>query len=298
VPTRDGELLLALGVEEQGEGGRAGKALVRSAARVQPEWVMEALLERIVEVADVSVDKDSGAITAHEELRLGGPDGLAIERTRLRTLPPHAARVLAEAAWKLGPHAWLRDADALAQWRHRIRFVHEHRPAAFQPAAPGLDDALRAAGLDDEGLLTTLAELADGCRSLGDLRERDVLAVVAARMPAPLQAALERDAPATVALHGGRRVALHYEADRPPWFATRMQDLFGVAQGPALVDGRVPVVLHLLAPNQRPVQVTTDLAGFWARHYPELRRELQRKYPKHAWPDDPRAASPPPPRTR
>ena len=75
----------------------------------------------------------------------------------------------------------------------------------------------------------------------------------------------------------------------------RLQDFFGLATGPAVVGGRVFVVLHLLAPNKRPVQVTTDLAGFWERHYPALRRELCRKYPKHAWPEDPRTAAPPPP---
>jgi ATP-dependent helicase HrpB len=71
-----------------------------------------------------------------------------------------------------------------------------------------------------------------------------------------------------------------------------------MAQGPAVAGGRVPVVLHLLAPNGRAQQVTTDLAGFWDRHYPALRRELSRRYPRHAWPEDPRTAAPPPARRR
>jgi ATP-dependent helicase HrpB len=88
-------------------------------------------------------------------------------------------------------------------------------------------------------------------------------------------------------LPGRKRVAIHYEQDRPPWIASRMQDFFGLQRGPSIADGRVPLVLHLLAPNQRPVQVTQDLAGFWVKHYPQLRRELARRYPRHAWPDDP-----------
>jgi ATP-dependent helicase HrpB len=79
---------------------------------------------------------------------------------------------------------------------------------------------------------------------------------------------------------------------------SRLQDFFGAVRGPVLGAGRVPLVLHLLAPNLRAVQVTTDLAGFWDRHYPALRRELMRRYPRHAWPEDPRTARPPEPRGR
>jgi ATP-dependent helicase HrpB len=79
---------------------------------------------------------------------------------------------------------------------------------------------------------------------------------------------------------------------RPPVLATRMQDLFGAADGPRVGGGKVPVVLELLGPNGRPVQVTTDLKGFWARTYPAVRRELCRKYPRHSWPEDPTTAEP------
>jgi ATP-dependent helicase HrpB len=75
--------------------------------------------------------------------------------------------------------------------------------------------------------------------------------------------------------------------------ASRLQDFFGLREGPRVADGRVPLVLHLLAPNQRAVQVTTDLAGFWERHYPAIRRELMRRYPRHPWPEDPTTAAPP-----
>ena len=103
------------------------------------------------------------------------------------------------------------------------------------------------------------------------------------------RALVDRLAPTHLALPRRRRVAIHYELDRPPWIASRMQDFFGLARGPSVGDGKVALVLHLLAPNQRPVQVTTDLPGFWRNHYPALRRELARKYPKHAWPEDPTA---------
>ena len=91
---------------------------------------------------------------------------------------------------------------------------------------------------------------------------------------------------------------IHYESGKPPWLESRLQDFFGMAEGPRVLGGRVAVVLHLLAPNQRAVQVTTDLSGFWDRHYPAIRKELMRRYPRHAWPEDPRTATPPAPRRR
>jgi ATP-dependent helicase HrpB len=88
-------------------------------------------------------------------------------------------------------------------------------------------------------------------------------------------------------------VKVHYERAKPPWVESRLQDFFGMAVGPKVCGGRVPLVLNLLAPNQRAVQVTTDLAGFWSRHYAGIRKELMRKYPRHSWPEDPLNAQPP-----
>ena len=84
---------------------------------------------------------------------------------------------------------------------------------------------------------------------------------------------------------GGRQVKVHYETGKPPWIESRLQDFFGVRETPR-ING-VPVVVHLLAPNHRPVQVTSDLAGFWERLYPQVRRELSCRYPKHKWPEKP-----------
>ncbi|MGZ3697691.1 MAG: ATP-dependent helicase C-terminal domain-containing protein, partial [Bdellovibrionota bacterium] len=83
-----------------------------------------------------------------------------------------------------------------------------------------------------------------------------------------------------------------------PWLESRLQDFFGMGKTPSLAQGRVPLTLHLLAPNQRAVQVTSDLAGFWQRGYAEVRKELSRRYPRHAWPEDPLHAKPEPPRKR
>lgn len=106
----------------------------------------------------------------------------------------------------------------------------------------------------------------------------------------------ERLVPTSVKLPGGRNLKIHYELNKSPWVESRLQDFFGLAQGPAILAGKLPLTLHLLAPNFRAVQVTTDLSGFWERSYPSLRKELSRKYPRHSWPENPRHATPPPPK--
>jgi ATP-dependent helicase HrpB len=103
-------------------------------------------------------------------------------------------------------------------------------------------------------------------------------------------AALEREAPDRLEVPSGSRVRLAYEPGRAPVLAARIQELFGLAETPRVAAGRVPVLLHLLAPNGRPQQVTQDLASFWRTTYPQVRRELAGRYPKHPWPEDPLAA--------
>jgi ATP-dependent helicase HrpB len=101
---------------------------------------------------------------------------------------------------------------------------------------------------------------------------------------------LSQNAPEFVNLAGRRNVRVNYEAGQAPWIASRLQDFFGMTDGPKIAGGRASVVIHLLAPNQRPVQVTTDLAGFWQRTYPQVRRELSRRYPRHPWPESPQTS--------
>jgi ATP-dependent helicase HrpB len=127
---------------------------------------------------------------------------------------------------------------------------------------------------------TSFAELRDAVRSGG------LVGALRGRLTAAQARLVEAMAPERVAV-GSRHVRVNYERGKPPWIASRLQDFFGMREGPRVASGRVALVLHLLAPNQRPVQVTSDLAGFWERHYPAVRRELSRRYPRHAWPERP-----------
>ena len=101
---------------------------------------------------------------------------------------------------------------------------------------------------------------------------------------------IDRLAPAEFELQSGRRHKIAYEQGKPPILAVRIQELFGIPETPRIAGGRTPLLLHLLGPNHRPQQVTDDLASFWKNTYPTVKKELRRRYPKHAWPDDPLAA--------
>ena len=131
-----------------------------------------------------------------------------------------------------------------------------------------------------------LSELCVGLRSFGDLKKeaKNLVPILEQKLRS---ARLQELAPTSIRLQKGRSAKVHYERGKPPWIASRLQDFFGMHETPRIGPNRTPVVVHLLAPNQRPVQTTSDLVGFWERLYPQIRRELMRKYPKHAWPERP-----------
>jgi ATP-dependent helicase HrpB len=145
--------------------------------------------------------------------------------------------------------------------------------------------------LNDEDVRAALAELCEGRRSFAELRDAarggGLVEVLRRRLSPEQSRLLAQMAPERVALARGRQARVRYERGQAPSVASRLQDFFGMREGPRVAAGRVALVLQLLAPSQRPVQVTTDLAGFWSRHYPSVRRELGRRYPRHAWPEDP-----------
>lgn len=279
------KLVVAVAAEQRHDPGRRGtRTVVRSAAAIEPEQLLELGDEApnaVVEEIRVRFDPEHERVEAVRETRY---DGLVIDSAPLCEVPPQAAALLREAALARGARAFVHDPAALDGWLARVSFAAAHHPG------------LRPRGEDD--VARVLGELCEGRRSFAELRRADLLATLQAEPTPEELAALHRLAPEHVTLPGGRRLAVRYELDRAPWVESRLQDFFGAAAGPTVAQGKVPLVLHLLAPNHRAVQVTTDLAGFWARHYPELRNALMRRYPRHAWPEDPRHAAPPPPSGR
>jgi ATP-dependent helicase HrpB len=142
------------------------------------------------------------------------------------------------------------------------------------------------AGLQKPDLRQTVQELCRGVLSFADLRSaaKNLITILEQQVGARQ---LQELAPTSVRLQSGRQTRIHYGEGRPPWIASRLQDFFGMHETPRIGRDRTPLVIHLLAPNHRPVQTTTDLAGFWQRLYPQVRRELMRRYPRHSWPETP-----------
>jgi ATP-dependent helicase HrpB len=146
--------------------------------------------------------------------------------------------------------------------------------------------------LGDDPLRTLLPRLCEGCLSFADLRRAKVLPVLQSLLNYQQLQALDREAPERLTVPSGSSIALEYAAGKSPILAVRIQEIFGMQQTPRIAGGRVTILLHLLAPNMRPQQVTTDLESFWKNTYPVVRGELRRRYPKHAWPEDPTTAQP------
>ena len=147
--------------------------------------------------------------------------------------------------------------------------------------------------LTDANLAPLLADVCNGLRSLDEIPTADWLSRLQATVGYDRVAEIDRLAPPQLELPTGKRYKLAYEPGSPPVLAVRIQELFGVRETPRIAGGRVPVLLHLLGPNHRPQQVTSDLASFWKTTYAEVRKELRRRYPKHAWPEDPLAGGAP-----
>jgi ATP-dependent helicase HrpB len=287
---RDAELMVAVEAEQRSDGKRAdgGAVIVRSATAIEADWLIDIATDRMRETRTYEWNAQAERVQVVERMLY---DQLILDEKRAwPSQSPHAdpsevARTLHGEARARGVRAFV-ESDALERLQGRIAFIRTHLPEA----------ALR--DLDPAELDATLGELCQGCDSLADLREASFVDAVIARLGPGAARVLATEAPEKITLPGGRQARVNYPQNQPPFVESRLQDFFGMAVGPSLARGRVPLTLHLLAPNQRAVQVTSDLSGFWERHYPALRRELGRRYPKHAWPEDPLHAAPPSPRRR
>jgi ATP-dependent helicase HrpB len=189
-------------------------------------------------------------------------DELVIQESR-GALPDAeaAAELLAQKALEAGIDRFV-DQEVLTELVARVAF------AGFPP--PDLEQGLRELCLG----LRSFAELKSAASNLIPMLERKV-------------GRLDELAPGRIRLPNGRPAKVHYESGKPPWIASRLQDFLGMRETPRIGPAQTPVVVHLLAPNQRAVQTTADLAGFWERLYPQVRRELMRRYPRHSWPERP-----------
>ena len=246
--------------------------LVRLASAIEPEWLLDLFPDRLREVSTLQWNRAGERVEAVTSLMF---DQIAIETRRTPPDPGQAGVLLAHQAVEAGLERFA-DVKDIAAFQARVQFAAQH-------------DAV--APLDDAAVEAALASLATGLKSFAELesvaRGAGLLGEIERQMPPGTRRLLEEIAPVSIRLPRGRSVPVHYEPGQPPWIASRLQDFFGMRQTPVVGRGAVPVVVRLLAPNQRPVQMTSDLAGFWQRLYPQVRKELSRRYPKHAWPENP-----------
>lgn len=235
--------------------------LIRTMARIEPDWLLDLFPDRVREQSTVEWNRSGERVEAVSALLY---DNLAIQESR-GAIPDAeaAATLLAQKAEEAGLARFV-DKEELDEFLMRVEF------AGFAP--PEIGEGLREICYG----LKSFTELKNAAANLLPLLEQKVGA-----------RELNERAPQKIRLQGGRQTKVHYERGKPPWIASRLQDFFGMHETPKIGADRTPVVVHLLAPNHRPVQTTTDLAGFWQRLYPQVRRELMRRYPRHAWPENP-----------
>jgi ATP-dependent helicase HrpB len=263
---RKADLIVALEADAQ-KLGAGQKATIRAASKVEVEWLLEAFPEKLSEAVSLRYNEKQARVDRVASLRFGD---LLLEETRRPADPsePGVAEALGEALLEHGLGDGQEIVDRLLD---RAAFLGKHRPELELP--------------EREPLLHRLvAKACEGSSSLRDLKHLDWPAALKALLGPEASRLLDAWAPETFQLPKGRPAKVHYDGDSP-WLESRLQDFWGLKKTPSIAGGSVPLVLHLLAPNMRAVQVTRDLAGFWERAYKELRPALSRRYPKHHWPE-------------
>ena len=258
----------------------ARDSLLMRATPVDEAWLEREFPDRFFEGDIVRWDADARALVSRRERRF---DRITLEsKPAGRPDPALAAQALTDAVGELGLDA-LPWTDGLRQWRERVRCLRDWLPEL------GLPD------LSDEALLATreqwLRPAFTGKTRLDALSEEALGDALKSGMDWALRQKLDALAPRRITVPSGQERAVDYRHGQPPVLAVKLQELFGLADTPRVADGRVPVLLHLLSPGGKPLQVTQDLRSFWANTYPEVKKEMKGRYPRHPWPDDPWTAT-------
>ena len=251
------EFMLAIDVEDRKENPLP---LVRMIARIEPEWLLDLFPDHVEERSSVVWNRGAERV---EKVSALVYDKLVLEESRGSAPEAEAAELLAHKALEVGIDRFV-EKETLEYFLARLAF----------------------AGFEQPDVSQVLRDLCLGLHSFADLRDasRNIMPLLEEKLNARL---LNEIAPLNIRLSNGRQTKIHYEQGRPPWISSRLQDFLGMQDTPRIGPDKTPLVVHLLAPNHRAVQTTTDLAGFWERLYPQVRRELMRRYPKHAWPELP-----------
>jgi ATP-dependent helicase HrpB len=274
----DPSFIVAVDVDERRTPGRAPETIIRIASAFDPNWLLDVASVELVSEDELIWTDPPGRVEERSRIRLGS---VTIDESRHAARPgPKTAMVLFDVAKERG----IFRSDEISHLRARLALLNQ--TGIVVDLKDNIDESIEALAVSWFANTNTLDGL-DGpalARGIGE------------SLPSPIPEYLRADAPEQITLPGGKRCVVHYETNQSPWIESRLQDFFGMAQTPTILRGRIPLTVHLLAPNMRAVQITHDLKGFWSTHYPGLRRQLMRRYPRHAWPEDGATASPPEPR--
>lgn len=260
--------------------GGAASARILAAASISPEEIESLFGEAIEQRDEVTFDRQAKALRARGVRRLGAL--LLNERPLKVPATEEAAQALATGLVSLGLDA-LPWSKALAQWRERVMFLRKAEGEEWPD-------------LSDEALIQTaeewLAPHLIGKSSLNDIGPDLLSEALRSLLPWNLQRRLDAEAPTHIEVPTGSQIPIDYGAEEGPVLAVRVQELFGLDKHPAIAAGRVPLILHLLSPAQRPIQITRDLPNFWRGSWAAVRADMRGQYPKHPWPEDPLTAPP------
>jgi len=256
--------------EIQEIGGRAGdvNTLLSLATAIEIEWLHELFPAEMYSEIRVSFDAVSMRVRAEDVQRFRD---LVVSSRRVEPPPADAAaRLLAEevVAGRLQIPKW---DHSVTQWIVRLNLLAQWCPDLGLPQ------------IQEEDRRHIIEQLVHGAAAYKDFKDREVKPVVKSWLSYVQHELLDKHAPERVTLSNGRTPKVTYEPNGPPYISLRIQELFGVTQTPKIAMGRVLLSVHILAPSSRPVQVTQDLANFWREHYPGIKSQLQRRYPKHEW---------------
>ncbi len=266
-----------LAVAELTGSATAGRILL--AAPITLPEIEARFADRIITSEDVAFDPASASLRVRRLRRLGA---ITLSEQPLPAVANDAAaRILAEGVARLGVDR-LPWTNALRQWRDRVLFLRRAEGSDW----PDLSDTALAADVD------WLAAIFAGKTSLAELSTDEFAAALTARLSYALQRRLAVEAPTHFEAPTGSRLPIDYQAEGGPKIAIRVQELFGLDRHPAIAAGKIPLLVELLSPAHRPVQMTRDLPGFWRGSYATVRAEMRGRYPKHPWPDNPLTAPP------
>ncbi|HEY2084117.1 MAG TPA: ATP-dependent RNA helicase [Verrucomicrobiae bacterium] len=244
------------------------RTILSLATAIEADWLRELFPDDIQGELKVQFDTTQKRVAAAELSRFRG---LALSAKRVEPPPADAAaRLLADEV--VAGNLVLKEWDhTVEQWILRLNLLSKWCPEFELP--PIADDDRRH----------LIEQICHGAIGYKDIKDREVKPVVQSWLSHAQRELLDKHAPERLSLPNGRAPKVSYEASNPPHIAMRIQELYDVTQTPKIALARVPVLVHILTPGMKPVQVTQDLANFWREHYPKLKSELQRRYPKHEW---------------